>query len=150
MSKDIGTILDSIADNNVADRPPEGIPRVKIKTTNTKAEMKKYARKYVFSTKFFPINNDVDAADYALFMNWILEIGEERSVVREESNWTKEGELIRVIDFVQKVTDTTSYKDPVPAYVKKDEVKEDITTKKKEETSPDKGERFDPDDYVQG
>lgn len=149
MAKDIGSILNDIADNNVADKAIGGIPSVKIKTTNTKDEMKKHARKHVFSTKFFAINNDIDAEQYASFMNWLLEVGAERRVVREESNWTKEGELVRVVDFVQRTTDKTSYKDPAPVYVEEGEEKEDITTQKKEEF-PDKGERFDPDDYVQG
>ena len=117
------------------------------RTTSTKEEFK--GKKILWGTKIFPINNNVDAADYASFMNWVLSNPKARNVVREDSTWTKDGELVRVVDFTYEEGDVygenqTSIKDNKPLS------SVDITrTPSSEALSSSEGKKFTDDDFVQ-
>jgi len=53
-----------------------------------------------FATKVFLIIDDISALEYSEFINQVFRSKGDMEVVREVENWTKEGELIRVVDYV--------------------------------------------------
>jgi len=73
--------------------------------TTVEKEIEKKTPKKEFATKVFIIINDVTALEYSEFINQVLESGGDMEIVREEQNWTKDGELIRVIDYVFPIRD---------------------------------------------
>ena len=73
-----------------------------IKTTTVDEELEKSKKKKIFATKVFAIIDDISAADYAEFINSVLDTGTTQ-IVREVESWTKDGELIRVIDYMEAV-----------------------------------------------
>jgi hypothetical protein len=90
--------------SEIINKQAEGIARSlgmpKIKTTTVDEELKKKKVKKVFSTRVFVILDDVSGEDYAEFINEILTSNGEMEVIREDTNWTKDGELIRVVDYI--------------------------------------------------
>jgi hypothetical protein len=49
------------------------------------------------------IIDDLTAEEYADFIDDILASSGKREILREAENWTKEGELIRVIDYLEPI-----------------------------------------------
>ncbi len=72
-----------------------------IKTTTLEKEQSGRKAKRVFKTKVFAIIDDVSAEEYATFINFLMERDSETNVMREVENWTKDGELIRVVDYIE-------------------------------------------------
>ena len=54
-----------------------------------------------FLSKFFVIGEDYDASVYAEFINELMNNPKKYQMIREEQNWTKEGELIRMVDYIE-------------------------------------------------
>jgi signal transduction protein with GAF and PtsI domain len=76
-----------------------GMPE--IKTTSIDKELKNSEKNRVFKTKVFAILDDVSAEEYSAFINYLLKNKKTTSVLREAENWTKDGELIRVVDYIE-------------------------------------------------
>jgi len=77
-----------------------------VKTTTFDEEIKKNkSKKPVFRTRVFVIIDDISAEDYAEFINSILIANGDKTIIREVENWTKDGELIRVVDYTEKQAD---------------------------------------------
>ncbi len=93
--------LASIIDANVAGIAKAlGMPDVK--TTTVDNELAKAEKSKVFKTKVFAILDDVSAEEYSAFINYLMKNRKTTTVLREEENWTKDGELIRVVDYVEE------------------------------------------------
>jgi len=146
MARDISKILSDVSMGDVSGLNGTGMPGVARTTTTAKEFAKK---KRVWKTKFFPINNDSDASDYSEFMNWVLENGKERIVVREDSSWTKDGELIRVVDFIHYKDDPVNLDPDRDSTQNEPEPEPDITRVPiKDGENLNTGKRFSPEDYV--
>ncbi len=72
-----------------------------VKTTTLEKEQSDGKAKRVFKTRVFAILDDVSAEAYSSFINFLMERDSETSVMREVENWTKDGELIRVVDYIE-------------------------------------------------
>ena len=75
-----------------------GMPRVQ--TTTVDKELKKNSSKKKFNTRVFAILDDISAQEYSEFINEVLRTGTTQ-IIREDQSWTKDGELIRVVDFLE-------------------------------------------------
>lgn len=94
--------------NEYIDKQAAGIAKSlgmpKVKTTTFDEEIKKKSSKHpVFRTRVFVLLDDVSAEEYSEFINDILDSGGTKNIIREVENWTKDGELIRVIDYTEEV-----------------------------------------------
>jgi hypothetical protein len=149
MGRDLAQIIEDISVGDSSGLGGAGMPSI-ARTTTTKKEFAPKVR--IYETRFFPINNDTDAIAYSSFMNWILFDRKNRAIIREESSWTKEGELIRVVDFVRLAGDPFDPNFDAEAMSNKKEEKDDITRESLSETEQvtDTGKRFTLDDYVAG
>jgi hypothetical protein len=56
----------------------------------------------MFKTKVFAILDDVSAEEYSAFINYLMRNKKSTTVIRELENWTKDGELIRVVDYIEE------------------------------------------------
>jgi len=96
--------MDELA--KIIDKQAEGIARSlgmpKIKTTTVDKEMSKSKTKRVFGTRVFVILDDISAEDYSEFINEVLSSKGSMEIMREDTSWTKDGELIRVVDFMKE------------------------------------------------
>lgn len=97
MAIDLASIIDEQASGIV-----KAMKMPSIKTTSIEKENKKKERKKIFKTKVFVIIDDVSGEEYSTFINYLMEHKSETLVIREVENWTKDGELIRVIDYVEE------------------------------------------------
>ncbi len=92
--------------NEIIDKQAEGIVKSlgmpKIKTTNIDKELEKKVKKSNFGTRVFVILDDISAEEYSSFINEILKSKGKMTLMREDFNWTKDGELIRVIDYMEE------------------------------------------------
>jgi len=79
-----------------------GMPQVK--TTTVEKELRDNKAKNKFATRVFAILDDVSALEYSEFINEVLETGTTR-IIREVESWTKDGELIRVVDYLESLED---------------------------------------------
>ena len=70
--------------------------------TSYEKEMKKKAGNFVMRTRFFAIIDDLSAEEYSTFITEIIKNPDKYKLIREAENWTKEGELIRVVDFLEE------------------------------------------------
>ena len=75
-----------------------GMPTAEV--TTYEKEIKKKTPKKEFATRVFLIIDDISAMEYAEFINQILASSGDMEIMREVENWTKDGELIRVVDYV--------------------------------------------------
>ena len=93
--------------NEIIDKQAAGIAKSlgmpTIKTTSVEKEIAKTLVKKKFGTRVFVILDDISGENYAEFINEILQSRGSMEIMREETSWSKDGELIRVIDFMQKV-----------------------------------------------
>lgn len=78
-----------------------GMPDVK--TTSVDEELKKTKKKNTFKTKLFVIIDDISAEDYSKFIDNIISNPQDFEIIREVENWTKDGELIRVVDYIETI-----------------------------------------------
>jgi signal transduction protein with GAF and PtsI domain len=78
-----------------------GMPNVR--TTTVDKELEKNKKNKEFKTKVFAILDDVSAEEYSAFINYIMKNSKTTTIIREEQNWTKDGELIRVIDYIEEL-----------------------------------------------
>ena len=150
MSRDVGKMLSDIADGDISGLGDTGMPGI-ARTTSTKKEFT--TKKRLWETRFFPINDDEDARNYAMFMNWVMENPSDRIIVREESSWTKDGELIRVVDMIRFSGDPVAVVEASDVVPERDTSLDDITRVNANTNSKDSvegGRRFTPDDYVEG
>jgi hypothetical protein len=149
MSKEFTSIIDDLSIGEPLGATGRGMPNI-ARTTTTAKEFAPKPR--VYETKFFAINSDEDACVYSSFMNWLISDRQNRTIIREESSWTKEGELIRVVDFVRLVGDPYPEGFNVETMIRKQSKEEDITREPENTTSPsiDAGQRFSSNDYVEG
>jgi len=74
-----------------------GMPQIPV--TTLEKESKKNAPQQTFHTRVFAILEDETAHEYAKFINFVIN-SKNVTILREEQNWTKEGELIRVVDYI--------------------------------------------------
>jgi len=145
--KDLGSILNAVESGNVS--APEGVSMPNGAITTSLEKEKKKAR-MVFNTKIFYIADDDGAESFANFINWIMEDGKQRSLLREESTFTPTGELIRICDFLKKASDKSSSENYcIDAEEEEEEQGKDITREPvNEDDDTHVGERFTSDDYV--
>jgi ribosomal protein L20 len=68
--------------------------------TSYEREQKKNRKRKLFATRVFAIIDDISAEEYSEFINQVIMSDGEIEIVREVENWTKDGELIRVVDYV--------------------------------------------------
>ena len=95
---DIKELIDREAENIVK---AMGMPVTK--TTTVEKELSKSKKRKVFETRVFLIINDASAATYSSFITQLIAGDDGRRILRESENWTKDGELIRVVDTVREV-----------------------------------------------
>jgi len=55
-----------------------------------------------WKSKFFFIAEQTGADEYADFMSMIIQNPEKYTLIREEKNWTQSGELIRLVEYLEK------------------------------------------------
>jgi len=96
--------------NEFIDKQAAGIAKSlsmpNVKTTTFDEEIKKNkSKKPIFKTRVFVLLDDISAEDYADFINSILTSNGDKTIIREVENWTKDGELIRVVDYTEKPED---------------------------------------------
>ena len=72
-----------------------GIPKIQ-KEDNISANVK-------WQAKFFFIAEQNAADEYAAFMTHIIQNPDKYSLLREKENWTPSGELIRIVEYLEKV-----------------------------------------------
>ena len=93
--------------NEIIDKQAAGIVKSlgmpTIKTTSVDKELASKKMKRKFGTRVFVILDDISGEYYAEFINEILQSGGLMEIMREETSWSKDGELIRVIDFMEKI-----------------------------------------------
>ena len=100
--KDLSEIINSQADGIVtALRMPE------IKTTTVEKELSKKKTEKLFKTRVFVLINDTSAIEYSSFINEVMRNSKTTTIMRESENWTKDGELIRVVDYVEDIVATS-------------------------------------------
>lgn len=91
--------------SDIINKQAEGIVKAmkmpEIKTTSVEEELKKSKAKKVFKTKVFVLLDDVSAEEYSAFINYLMTNDKTTTVLREVENWTKDGELIRVVDYIE-------------------------------------------------
>ena len=92
--------------NEIINKQAEGIVKSlgmpKVKTTSVEKELANTKMKKKFGTRVFVILDDISAEDYADFINDVLQSRGTMEIMREETSWTKDGELLRVVDFMQE------------------------------------------------
>ena len=90
--------------NEIIEKQAEGIAKAlrmpEANVTTYEKEIKKKKPKKEFATRVFLIIDDISALEYAEFINQVFESGGDMEIMREVENWTKDGELIRVVDYV--------------------------------------------------
>ena len=75
------------------------------KTTTVDKEYGKATRKKEYSVRFFNLIDDESAKEYAEFMTELINKPGVQ-IEREDKSWTPEGELLRVVDFIEEVDAT--------------------------------------------
>ena len=95
--------MDNIAD--IINKQAEGIVKAmgmpEVKTTSLEEELSKTNKKKMFKTRVFVLLDDVSAEEYSAFINYLMSNKKTATVLREVENWTKDGELIRVVDYIE-------------------------------------------------
>ena len=80
-----------------------GMPEARTTTVekefNTADKIKK-----TYHVKFFAILDDESAAVYSDFMTKLIN-SSGTQIVREDKSWTQEGELLRVVDYIEDVAE---------------------------------------------
>jgi len=97
MEKDISKIIEEQASGIVK---ALGMPEVR--TTTYEKEVNKNKKNKVFKTKVFVLIDDISAEEYAAFMNYLIANNKTTELIREVENWTKDGELVRVVDYIEE------------------------------------------------
>ena len=96
--------MDDLA--KIIDKQAEGIAKSlgmpKISTTSVDKEKSKGSKKRKFGTRIFVLLDDISALEYSDFINDILSSKGKMELMREVESWTKDGELIRVIDYMDE------------------------------------------------
>ena len=77
-----------------------GMPSAK--TTTVEKEFAKNGTRKEYNVRFFNLIDDESAKDYSDFMTSIIN-KPGIQIVREDKSWTQEGELLRVVDYVETV-----------------------------------------------
>jgi hypothetical protein len=102
-----------MAENDLAsiiDKQAAGIAKAmgmpSVKTTTVEKEMANSKKKKSFYTRVFAILDDISAEEYSAFINYIITNSKTTTIIREEQNWTKDGELIRVVDYMEDYSDS--------------------------------------------
>jgi len=154
MGADLGAILKSVEEGTASVPTGNSMPNGTI-TTSLEKEKKK--ARMVFRTKTFYISDDISGREFANFINWIIEPGKGRTLLREESTFTQTGELVRICDYLRRADDNGDDEmeeryigDEDDENLKKAQI--DITKEEPKEQEEIKegheGERFTNDDYV--
>ena len=156
MATDLGAILKSVEDGTAENPTGSAMPNGTI-TTSLEKEKKK--ARMVFDTKTFYISDDISGREFAAFINWIIEPGKGRTLLREDSTFTQTGELVRICDYLRRADDNgdDEMEDTTPYVGDEDDedlkrAQPDITKEEPKEQKEIKegheGERFTGDDYV--
>ena len=94
--------MDDLA--KIIDKQAEGIAKSlgmpKVTTTSMKEELAKKSKGKTFKTRVFVILDDISGEEYSEFINEVLMSKGKMEIMREETSWTKDGELIRVFDYM--------------------------------------------------
>ncbi len=89
----------------IIDKQASGIAKAmrmpETKTTSVKQEQAKKQKIQTFRTRIFVIIDDYSGQEYADFINTLILDSTTYEVLREVENWTKDGELIRVVDYIE-------------------------------------------------
>lgn len=72
-----------------------GIPKMS-KELNSKPNLQ-------YRTKFFFIAEQTGADEYSEFMTELINDQNRYSIIREKENWTPSGELIRLVEYFEKI-----------------------------------------------
>ena len=99
------------------------------KTVNFKDYIKSKNVKKTFLSKFFAIGDDFEASLYAEFINAIMNDPKKYQMIREEQTWTKEGELIRMVDYIEIETEKEERSSQKKKKIKIDPIPDPSTTK---------------------
>jgi len=89
---DLHKIINSSAER--AYSSVSGIPKIQ-RESSTASGLK-------WQSKFFFIAEQTSADEYANFMTNIIQNPEKYTLIREEKNWTPSGELIRLVEYLEK------------------------------------------------
>lgn len=95
---EIQKIIDAAANKLV-----DSIGMPSAKTTTIEQEYGKKEKKKVYKVKFFNLIDDESAQAYGEFMTDLIN-KQGIKIVREDKSWTPEGELLRVVDYVEEET----------------------------------------------
>ena len=60
-------------------------------------------KNFAFRSKFFFITEQTTANEYAEFMTELINNPEKYIIIREKENWTQAGELIRLVEYLEKM-----------------------------------------------
>lgn len=58
-------------------------------------------QKFVYKARFFIIGDNVSAAEYAEFINKVVENPSKYKILREKESWTQHGELMKFVEYMQ-------------------------------------------------
>jgi len=139
---DLGSILSSVEAGNVSAPEGNSMPNG---TITTSVEKEKRKARTVFGTKTFYISDDSGAEEFASFINWIMEEGKNRTLLREISNFTPTGELVRICDYLRNITDKSASEGFIleeDAEPERDITREEPQVKPQEEDKNGAEERF--------
>ena len=89
--------------NSQAEGIVKALKMPEVRTTTVEKERGKKKTKRKFNTRVFAILDDYSAEEYSSFIDSIINEPESMTVMREVENWTKDGELIRVVDYIEEV-----------------------------------------------
>jgi hypothetical protein len=72
-----------------------GIPKIQKQTEGVPNNIK-------WRVKYFFITEQTTADEYANFMTTLIQNPTKYSILREKENWTQSGELIKIVEYLEK------------------------------------------------
>lgn len=106
-SADIASMVNSLRDEGKVGHNFGGVPSPSARPTTTKEYIGK--AKSRFHCDCFIIGDEGGGESYSKFMNWLIEPGKNRILLRETQSFDQTGALIRVVDYTTRFDDTSSY-----------------------------------------
>jgi len=93
---EIQKIIDDASENIISSM---GMPKARTTTLENESKSK---TKREYGVKFFVMIDDESSESYSAFMTMLMN-DSSYTIVREDKSWTQEGELIRVVDYIQTI-----------------------------------------------
>jgi hypothetical protein len=90
---DLKKMIDNSAENLFSRM--NGIPTIQTKSKDASLNV-------TWKVKYFFITEQESANEYAEFMTNIIRLPNKYSLLREKENWTQNGELIKIVEYLEK------------------------------------------------